>query len=300
MSLFSSLIAFNRRCCRIIEHTLPAGFTRHLHTTYKFEVARLIDRRPGQVVVDIGGGKECPFLRFITDREAHCVIALDCSPEELRANAEIENKVVADAAGPSLPFASHSVDLVVSRSVVEHLPDNEAFFKNCAEVLRPGGMLVHTFPGRFAPFAMLNQILPNWTTRRLIRIFHPQWIDSCGYPAHYDLCYYSAIRDVLHREGFRDAQFTFRYYQSIYFDFCLPLYLVMLAYDLVIAGLGVRSLACGILVSAAVPAPLPEAGVREDAEVTGGKVSDSQKRGVGALAGDLDPHLREFTILYAA
>jgi ubiquinone/menaquinone biosynthesis C-methylase UbiE len=194
MSLLARFSAANRRVSEAIEARLPALFTRHLHTLYKYEVANFVNCRTGQVVLDIGGGKECPFLPFVGEPGAHLLIAVDSSDEELRHNSDLDNKIVADAAALGIPFRDASADLIVSRSVVEHLHDNTMFFANCARVLRPGGFLVHTFPCKFAPFSLINQLLPNRLTRRLLAYFHPQWQDDCGFPAFYDHCYFSAIR----------------------------------------------------------------------------------------------------------
>jgi SAM-dependent methyltransferase len=133
------------------------------------------------------------------------------------------------------------------------LRNNEVFFANCARVLRPGGALIHTFPCKFAPFSLVNQFLPNALARRLLACLHPQWKEECGFPAFYDRCYFSAVQQLLERNGFRDPRFAFRYYQSIYFDFFLPLYALMLLYDLTCWMMGVRNLACAILVTAERP-----------------------------------------------
>ena len=250
MSALAQFIAANRRTSRAVEAWLPGPFRRHLHTLYKYEVATWLNGRQGQVVLDIGCGRECPFLPFVQEPRAHLIIGIDCSSHELRLNPDLDIKVVADGAAAAFPIRDASVDLIVSRSVIEHLNDNEAFFANCARVLRPGGALIHTFACKFAPFALINQILPNALARRLLAYFHPRWKEECGFPAFYNKCYFSAVRELLERNGFKKPRFTFRFYQSIYFDFFLPLYALMLLYDLVFWGLGVRNLACAILVTA--------------------------------------------------
>src|SRR5262249_394341 len=150
----------------------------------------------GQVVLDIGGGKECPFLAFVKSPAEHLIVAMDFSEGELRQNRQLESRVVADAAAPQLPLRDSSADVIASRSVIEHLHAVSAFFTNCARVLRPGGTLVHTFPCKFSPFSIINQVIPNPVARKLLRYFQPQWQEECGFPAFYDRCYFSAISDL--------------------------------------------------------------------------------------------------------
>ncbi len=234
---------------------MPKAFKQHPHTLYRHQVAEILNRRPGQVVLDVGGGKNCPFLRHVTAPDAHLIIALDCSEEQLRRNHHLDNRMVSDAAMDGLPVRDQSADLVVSRSVVEHIRDNEAFFKNCARALRPGGAMIHTFPGRFAPFALLNQILPNWLVRRLIPYFLPEWIEdgNYGFVAFYDHCYYAAIRQLIRQNGFQNPRYIMTYYQSMYFTSFFPLFCLMLIYDLILWRCGFRNLASGILVVAERP-----------------------------------------------
>jgi SAM-dependent methyltransferase len=250
-----TFIAANQRLSKATEDRLPARFKRHIQTLYKYKAAELVNRRPRQIVLDIGGGKECPFLHYLDAAPEHLIVALDLSEEELRRNRQLKHKIVANAAANRFPFRDAAADLVVSRSVVEHIQNNAAFFANCARALRPGGIMLHAFPGRYAPFALINQLLPNRIARRLVGYFHPEWLeeDNYGFLAFYDRCYFTAIRDLLVRNGFENYNFIFLYYQSIYFNFFFPLYILMLGYDLIAAALGIRNLASGIVVTAERP-----------------------------------------------
>ena len=60
------------------------------------------------------------------------------------------------------------------------------------------------------------------------------------------------MRVLLERNGFQNVQFTFRYNQSIYFDF-FPAVCFDVGYDLLVSNLRIRNLACGILVTAERP-----------------------------------------------
>lgn len=255
MRVLARFFAANRRLSMAADARLPYLFKRHPHTVYKYQVAELLNRRPGQVVIDVGGGKDCPFLPYVNEPSTHLIIALDCSEEQLRRNRHLDQKIVADAAAHGFPLRDGSADLVVSRSVVEHIRDNRAFFENCARVLRPGGAMIHVFPGRFAPFALLNQLLPNWLARRLVGYLLPEWAEdgNYGFLDFYDRCYFSAMQDLLERNGFKNRKYTLSYYQSGYFAFFFPLFCLVLAYDLIAWGLGIRNLASAIIVRAERP-----------------------------------------------
>jgi SAM-dependent methyltransferase len=255
MTLLSRFFAINRRLSFAVEERLPAGFRHHLHTLYKYQVADMINRRSRQVVIDVGGGKECPFLHFVDEPHSHLVVALDVSETELRQNREVDLCVVGDAAQHGFPLREGSADLVVSRSLVEHLRDNRAYFRNCARALRPGGTMIHAFPCRFAPFALVNQVLPNRLVRRLMAYFLPEWAaeGNYGFVAYYNRCYYSAVKDLLRENGLEKERFIFTYYQSMYFTPFFPLFCLSLGYDLLLWALGVRNLASGMLVVAQRP-----------------------------------------------
>jgi len=207
MSVLERFIIANQRLSGAIERRLPTVFRQHIYTVYKYKAAELINRRSRQIVLDVGGGKDCPFLPFLKAPCGHLIVALDISQEELRRNRQLANKIVADAASDRLPLRDGSIDLVLSRSVVEHIRDNAVFFANCARVLRPGGIMMHAFPGRFAPFALMNQLLPNRLARRLVGYLHPHWReeDNYGFLAYYNRCYFSALKDLLHKNDFTNS-----------------------------------------------------------------------------------------------
>ena len=255
MLLVSRFLTANKRLSQAAEDRLPAAFTRHIHTVYKYKVAELLNRRPGQVVLDVGGGKGCPFLPFLQAPATHLIVALDLSEEELRHNRRLGDKVVADATARGFPLRDGAADLVVSRAVLEHIRDSAAFFENCARALRPGGVMVHALSGRFAPFALMNRAVPNWLTRRLIGYLHPEWREEAnyGFLAFYHRCYFSAIKELLDCLGFQNVRFDFFYYQSVYFDFFFPLFILMVLYDMTASALGIRNLASGIIVTAERP-----------------------------------------------
>ena len=238
----------NQEFCFRIEEKLPASFKRHLFTSYKYLVAEKIDTAAKSLtVLDIGGGKECPYYEFTKTAVSHSIVAVDIDEAEIRQNRVCSKKVVADAASNDLPFAASSADMITSRSTMEHLHNNSAFLRNCHGVLRDGGYLINTFPCRRTPFAIINKMLPDRLARSLLYYFHPEWRDVCGFKVYYDHCSYAEMCSLLDARGFEIVHFELRYYQAIYYDFFVPLYVLMLAYDLLMWRLDVKALCCQML-----------------------------------------------------
>lgn len=73
--------------------------------------------------------------------------------------------VQGDACAP-LPFADASFDALVSKEGVEHFENQAAFLRECARVLRPGGLLVITTPNIMHLAARLSAFLTGQRTMK--------------------------------------------------------------------------------------------------------------------------------------
>lgn len=252
-SLVKSFVRWNIKACDWIERRLlPAAFTRSLLARHELLAAQLLNARPGQVVLDVGGGHLCPFAQRRTAQSAAYVIASDILHEQLVKNRVADGCAVADAC-IGLPFRDASIDLLVTRSVLEHLPDTRRFFAEAARVTRPGGYQVHVCPARNAPFAVLNRLLPGWLVHKALYFVFPQWRDECGFKAYYDNCTHGEMTRILRASGLEVEQVHLRYYQSIYFKFLVPLYLAFVTYDLLVWMLDLKALCCQMLLVAKRP-----------------------------------------------
>lgn len=247
-AIFERFIDLNRRLSGGVEPFLPQA-RENIFLLYEEKVGERVLRADGQVVVDVGGGKSCPFAHFRREGSRTRIVAVDCSEEELRENEDVDEKVVADVTR-GLPFPDASVDMIVSRSVLEHLRDVRSFVAEARRALKEGGYFIHLFPCRFAPFAMINRALPHAVSRRLLYSLVPETKGIGGFPAVYRDCYYSATRRVLEDNGFEIEDIITSYYQSPYFAFFLPFYLLSAAYELAVQTLGAKNLCAYLLVVA--------------------------------------------------
>jgi ubiquinone/menaquinone biosynthesis C-methylase UbiE len=246
---FRAFIEKNKEISRSVESRLPHARLR-IHDEYEQTVARFMNSfSTAAVLVDVGGGKRCHFAKYRRDSSPIKLIAVDASQEALAQNDDVDDRFATDVMD-GLPFQDQSIDMIVSRSVLEHLRDVEFLIADSARVLKREGLFIHVFPSKFAPFSVANQLLPRRFSRRLLFTLIPGSEGEQGFPAYYDRTYPSAIRRLLGRHGFEVVDMRLSYYQAEYFDFFVPLYLVNALYELVAQTLALENLAAAVLVVA--------------------------------------------------
>lgn len=251
-SWLTAFIDANRRRSKRLERRLPHTRPR-LHVRYARTVARYVDKRPGRRVVDLGAGRESHFAALQDPGSSAEIVGVDVDADELAMNADVDTKVVI-APGAPLPFADASVDLVVSRSVLEHVAGVEATLAEAHRILVPGGRTIHVFASKRAPFSLLNRVLPLRASSWLLRNLVPGSDGRLGFPARYEHCTASQMEQVLRRQGFEVERTEVSYYQSDYFGFLVPLYLLSVGYELIVRALGRRELAAVVMVVGRKPA----------------------------------------------
>jgi SAM-dependent methyltransferase len=209
----------------------------------------LRDLPAGSTVLDLGGGRRCVYAAALPADHDLRLVAVDVSEAELAANRDVSETCVADVAD-SLPFPTQSVDLILSRALLEHIDGVPAAVQNMARVLKPGGRALHFLPSRYSLFGIAARALP---FDRLLWLLHAVNRESRGqveFEVFYDNCHPAAMERVFTRAGFRDVSVDVCWAQSGYFEPIPPLFLLTSLYEWVVRRLGVRRLASYMIVSA--------------------------------------------------
>ena len=100
----------------------------------------LKDDLKGKKVLEIGSGSGV-YLRYLADK---CdIVGVDVE-DGTCVKGSIDNVVYYD--GHTLPFESSSFDVILSNSVLEHIPHLDQFHKEMQRVLKDDGLAVHILP----------------------------------------------------------------------------------------------------------------------------------------------------------
>jgi hypothetical protein len=181
------------------------------------------------------------------------IIGVDVLPGDLAVNAALDHRLVADVAAEGLPSQAHGAGLITSRMVVEHVRDIDRFAASVYESLAPGGRTVHLFAARFSIFAVLNRLLPDSVSRRLLFHLRPESQDVGGFPTHYDRTHASGAVGAFQRAGFEGIETQVSYEVSPYFSAFLPLFLIARGWESAIRRAQLENLGSYILLTAQRP-----------------------------------------------
>ena len=166
-------------------------------------VLELIRKFKLRRVCDVGGGAH-PTLSLEEVRTLDLEYTLlDISAEELAKAPQGYVKLQADIT-EQIERVPRGFDLVVSAMLAEHVRDGETFHRNVHDILRPGGIACHFFPTLYALPLLLNSLIPERLSSRLLHWFNPVDAWHLKFPAYYHWCRGPSKRQIrrLERLGY--------------------------------------------------------------------------------------------------
>lgn len=245
-----AVIDANIRWSRATERRLRLPTDTRLWRWFGDEAEALIRALPdGAVVLDLGGGRRCVYGRAVDPPGRVTLIAIDISPEELALNADVAETYVADVAA-CLPMPDASVDLILSRALLEHVKGVPAAIQHMARVLRPGGVALHLVPCRYSLFGTAARLLPFGPLLWLTHAVMPHTRGNVEFPVVYDHCYPQALEHEFRSAGFSEVQLHMTWACPGYFQAVYPLFLFHALYELAVRRLRLRRLAAYTVVRA--------------------------------------------------
>jgi len=205
----------------------------HPYCHFEREIERQLE--PQHVLLEVGCGRRAELVRRFAGRAAD-LVGLDLVAPDQDVAAGLAGGTVrlvrGDVAATGLPDAS--VDLMISRALMEHVREPQPVFDEVRRVLKPGGKYVFLAPNLCDYGALLAKLVPNrlhptivrWTEGRDARDTFPAWF-RCNTRR--------ALRRLCARSGLELASLRYLGQYPAYFLFNPLLFTLASAYEKLIS-----------------------------------------------------------------
>lgn len=236
----------NRNLAQKLERKFPSTFvgSRKFGDDFREVVAKTINEKHPKLILEVGGvdrpaikkSSQYKYLGLDIDAREKCYIVYDTF-----IHASIEDKLNLE-----------KVDLVISKAVLEHVPNNARAMQTMYDVMGSSSIMHHYVPSGYHPYSIVLKIVGPKLQRWLIRNLRPRAdaIETTGYPAFFSYCDPVSLRKLLHQTGFRDINMIIYYKATDYFAFFLPLYLLVAVFEIIAEKLGWEKVCSGMIVTA--------------------------------------------------
>lgn len=109
-------------------------------------IEELAGKDPRKItVVDVG----CGYGRLVNELRNNSVDCHGCDVDEFWDGDCSPYLRPIEMSPYRLPYDDESVDVVISNTILEHVHDHPALYREIKRILKPGGVAIHTMPSRW-------------------------------------------------------------------------------------------------------------------------------------------------------
>jgi SAM-dependent methyltransferase len=137
----------------------------HPYRLFEQRVQAMIDQGGVDTLLDAGCGRSVPVLRKFLGKTRRLIGVDLVAFTDVPAGIEVHNTDLG-----KLPLADDCVDLIISRSVFEHLSDPQAVYREFSRVLRPGGQVVFLTANMWDYGTLIARLVPNRLHAKVVRL----------------------------------------------------------------------------------------------------------------------------------
>lgn len=209
----------------LAEKLLSKFYKNDEHPYYKYEqlIAGCIDGC--SVVLDAGCGRTAPVLRKF-QAAGRRLIGVDLvDPRDVSSDIEYH---CCDL--KAVPVESGSVDLVISRSVFEHLTEPEKVYAEMSRILKPGGHLIFLTANLYDYGTIIARLVPNKLHGKIVK-----WVEGRSeedtFPVAYKTNSEPAVNRLSLNSGFSVNNFIYLNQYPNYFLFNGVLFYIGYLYE---------------------------------------------------------------------
>ena len=221
----------------------------HPYRVFENKVDALLDRSV-RVLLDAGCGRTVPVLRKYLNRVDRLIGVELVEFTDVPPGIEAFNVNLSE-----LPLADSSVDLIMSRSVFEHLTDPEAVYREFARVLRPGGRVVFLTANMWDYGTLVARLVPNRFHGRIVKVVEGREEEDT-FPTAYKTNTHADVQRLANAVGLKVESFDYLSQYPNYLMFNALLFLLGTGFEKLISRFeALRWLRGWIMVTLVKPVP---------------------------------------------
>jgi SAM-dependent methyltransferase len=197
---------------------------------------RRVKEHPQGALLEFGCGRGFPLTRLLGARFAQrCATDIDdIARHDIPSNVVFE-RCTAD----NVPFGDEQFDVVVIRSVLEHVEEPAKTFTELARVTKPGGRVLMNLPNKWDYVSVIARLTGPFKSSILKNIVRTQWED---FPVRYRCNTRRALHRFARAAGFDVVEFMPLPSQPSYLAFFVPLYMLGAIYQFFVSICGIDAL----------------------------------------------------------
>lgn len=197
----------------------------HPYRLFEVAVDQALGTAKQKVLLDAGCGRTVPVLRKYLDRASHLIgielVDFTDVPPGIEAHQ-------ADLAHIPLPDAC--VDVIMSRSVFEHLTDPESVYREFQRLLKPGGQLIFLTANMWDYGTLVARLVPNRFHSGIVKRVEGR-AEEDTFPTAYKTNTRADVNRLAQGAGLTVQRFEYLGQYPNYLMFNGPLFLLGTAYD---------------------------------------------------------------------
>jgi SAM-dependent methyltransferase len=203
------------------------GNWEHPYRRFEREVEKALTL--DSVLLDAGCGRSAPVLQKYRGRVKQ-LIGVDCVEFTARVDGvELHNRYLHDT---NLP--NESVDVVMARSVMEHVANPADVFAEMRRVLKPGGQFIFLTANAWDYATVIARLVPNKAHPWIVRKVEGR-LEQDVFPTAYKVNTRRAVEAYARDAGLRVSGFQYLGQYPTYLLFSKPLFLLGTLYEKTIA-----------------------------------------------------------------